>query len=535
MKRFFSILLGGLLLSATFTAWAAGTTGPPIISWQPPASYKAPSSGRTALTDLTPPMPFVPVAPCRQYSTLLTTKLADNTPRTVTLSGAPCGIPASARAVAVNITIFNIAAGSNGVFKVDINSPPTVAWINYPPTETQRGNAGVLSAGTAADIVVQINQGGGTVDFVVDVFGWYGGIATRAFSVENDAVGGEGIVGFETGASGIGVYGSATGTGGIGIYGQSTSAIGFGVQGYNAAGVGVEGDSDSGIGVKGDSQSNHGVQGVTAALTGVAGVKGFAGTANGALGPAYVAPFGVIGIANGSTSPTGVIGIATAIGVTGTRVDATNTTKSFGYLGFSDTDGIYTAQHLTAVGGKSFAEPHPADASKVIKYVCPEGPESGTYFRGRGRFEGHTAVIDVPEHFRIVTDEEGLTVQVTPIGQATAVGVVQIGLDRIVVKSNLDVEFSYLVQGVRKAYKDWQPVQNVTAGDNAYFVPLSASQRLESFWVPEIRQRLISNGTYNTDGTVNMQTAEKMGWAQRWRDAEAEAKAAQQAAAAKAN
>jgi hypothetical protein len=225
------------------------------------------------------------------------------------------------------------------------------------------------------------------------------------------------------------------------------------------------------------------------------------------------------------------MGIATGIGVTGVRVDATNVTKSFGYLGYSDTDGIYTAQHLTAVGGKSFAEPHPADASKVIKYVCPEGPESGTYFRGRGRFEGHTAVIDVPEHFRIVTDEEGLTVQVTPIGQATAVGVVQIGLDRIVVESNRDVEFSYLVQGVRKAYKDWQPVQNVTAGDNAYFVPRSASQTLESFWVPEIRQRLISNGTYNTDGTVNMQTAEKMGWAQRWRDAEAEAKAAQEKAA----
>src|ERR1019366_6869215 len=189
MKRFFSILSGSLVLSATLTAWAAGdrTTGPPIISWQAPAFYKAPSSGRTALTDLTAPLPFVPVTPCRQYSTLLTTKLVDNPPRTVTLSGPPCGIPATAKAVAVNITIFNIAAGSNGVFKVDIASPPTVAWINYPPTETQRGNAGVLSTASAA-IVVQINQGGGTVDFVVDVFGWYGGITTSgSFAVQNDA------------------------------------------------------------------------------------------------------------------------------------------------------------------------------------------------------------------------------------------------------------------------------------------------------------------------------------------------------------
>jgi hypothetical protein len=114
MKRFFSILLGGLLLSATLTAWAAGdrTSAPPIISWQAPAFYKAPSSGRTTLINLTQPMPYVPVTPCRQYSTLLTTKLADAVPRTITLSGAPCGIPATAVAVAVNITIFNIAVGT---------------------------------------------------------------------------------------------------------------------------------------------------------------------------------------------------------------------------------------------------------------------------------------------------------------------------------------------------------------------------------------------------------------------------------------
>jgi hypothetical protein len=34
---------------------------------------------------------------------------------------------------------------------------------------------------------------------------------------------------------------------------------------------------------------------------------------------------------------------------------------------------------------------------------------------------------------------------------------------------------------------------------------------------------------------VNMSTAERLGWAQKWRDDEAKAKAAQQAAAAKAN
>src|ERR1019366_8151888 len=83
-------------------------------------------------------------------------------------------IPADAQAVAANITIFDITgAGSNSVFSAGTVSPPTTAWINYPPTETQRANAGVLPLGAGGTIVVQVNQGAGSVDFVVDVFGYY--------------------------------------------------------------------------------------------------------------------------------------------------------------------------------------------------------------------------------------------------------------------------------------------------------------------------------------------------------------------------
>jgi N-acetylneuraminic acid mutarotase len=156
-------------------------TAPPY--WLPPAvspenadqsGRSALASGRQALVMSPVPLPFVAITPCRQYDSRNTTALADNTPRTVTLSGAPCGIPTTAQAVAVNITIFNISgAGSNGVFTAGTVSLPTTAWINYPPTETQRANAGVLPLGTGGTIVVQVNQGAGSVDFVVDVFGYY--------------------------------------------------------------------------------------------------------------------------------------------------------------------------------------------------------------------------------------------------------------------------------------------------------------------------------------------------------------------------
>ena len=65
----------------------------------------------------------------------------------------------------------------------------------------------------------------------------------------------------------------------------------------------------------------------------------------------------------------------------------------------------------------------------VIRYVALEGPESGTYFRGRGKIVRGVAEIAVPDSFRMVTDAEGLSIQVTPIGEMATVAVWRIGLD----------------------------------------------------------------------------------------------------------
>ena len=48
----------------------------------------------------------------------------------------------------------------------------------------------------------------------------------------------------------------------------------------------------------------------------------------------------------------------------------------------------------------------------------------------------------------------------------------------------------------------------------------------------EARRRLIANGTYNADGTVNMATAERLGWTKMWADREAAAQEAHRKAAA---
>ena len=128
----------------------------------------------------------------------------------------------------------------------------------------------------------------------------------------------------------------------------------------------------------------------------------------------------------------------------------------------------------------------------------------------------------------MVTDPQSLSIQVTPIGEITGVAVVQIGLDGIVVKGSRDVEFFYTVNGVRRAYNHWDPIQE----NEKFFVPESPEAKLPKYLSEEERGRLISNGTYNEDGTVNLGTAERLGWAKAWNEREEQAKAASAANAA---
>jgi len=68
----------------------------------------------------------------------------------------------------------------------------------------------------------------------------------------------------------------------------------------------------------------------------------------------------------------------------------------------------------------------------------------------------------------------------------------------------------------------WIPVQD----NEKFFVPESASARLPGYLSEEERGRLIRNGTYNADGTVNMETAERVGWVKAWAERQAQKEAA---------
>jgi hypothetical protein len=179
--RLKALFLG--LMAVLVAGFALGDEA--IANWPAPATWSphSVSRGVSAMGAITSPFPFIGVTPCRQYDSRNFTPLPQNTSRAVVLSGAPCGLPASAVAVSVNLTIFNISgATGNGVFQVGIATAPTFSWINFPPTEAQRGNAGALPLDSLGQLWVRVQMGGGQLDFTVDVNGYYASAGVGTFN-----------------------------------------------------------------------------------------------------------------------------------------------------------------------------------------------------------------------------------------------------------------------------------------------------------------------------------------------------------------
>src|SRR6266536_705859 len=221
------------------------------------------------------PSRFISVTPCRQYDSRHSTPLPQNTARAVVVSGAPCGLPAGIAAVSVNITIFNISgATANGVFQVGTATAPTFAWINFPPTEAQRGNAGALPLDSLGQLWVRVQQGGGQIDFTVDVNGYYAATSPGSRLASGEFFGifgtrsGDGVIYGENDSpttSSTGVRGtSSAGSGAtFGVWGttNSTGLDAAGIFGMDATGPGTTATGFLSAGVRGESATQIGVRG----------------------------------------------------------------------------------------------------------------------------------------------------------------------------------------------------------------------------------------------------------------------------------
>jgi hypothetical protein len=312
--------------------------------------------------------------------------------------------------------------------------------------------------------------------------------------------------------------------GGVAIYGENTAA-GYGVWGNSANGYGLVGGGGAGGVWATTSGTGSGVYGQNTSTPQTGRAAGVLGVGEGG-GVGANATAHVVGVRGESRSGSGVLGMAevgaagNVVGVEGRVVDGAGNQVAGGVLGWSSgATGIgmasfgsaYVYGPLTVTGNfssanKWFVEPHPYDPGKEIRYVSLEGPHAEVYFRGTAQVARGVSRIEIPQDFRFVADAATYSTLVTPLGGMATVAVLSEGPDGVVVQASRDVKVHYVVYAERAAVKNPNPIV-----ENVDFRPIGDFDVFRSMPEP-YRRLLIQNGTLHPDGTVNRETASRLGW-----------------------
>jgi hypothetical protein len=251
-----------------------------------------------------------------------------------------------------------------------------------------------------------------------------------------------------TGAGSIGVYGSGTdkgirGQGGnYGAYLQATSP---GSYGLHADGVhtGVEASGQTRGAYFSDSAGDN------ATLAG--GGFGISASSTGSIGSYF---------SNGSPYfaytqiPYYDLGIYAYGANVGGQFNAFST-GNYAQL-------AYSSYKIVGTGAVSFVQNHPADPSKVIVYVAPEGDEAAVYTRGSGKLANGQARVKLGETFAMVANPDiGLTATATSRGEPVALAVSELSPSEILVRgpAGSNADFDFMVWGLRIGFEEQSIVQ----------------------------------------------------------------------------
>jgi glucose/arabinose dehydrogenase len=147
----------------TFRSWSDnGAAAHQIVAPVNPATYRA--EYRTSLR-------FFTLKPCRLVDTRTSgPALGSGADRVLTVTGA-CGVPATARAVSVNVTVTQPTAAGYLVLRANGTTVPVASTINYGTGQT-RANAATVALSTSGQVAVRNGQATGTAHFILDVNGY---------------------------------------------------------------------------------------------------------------------------------------------------------------------------------------------------------------------------------------------------------------------------------------------------------------------------------------------------------------------------
>jgi streptogramin lyase len=135
--------------------------------------------GRFTPPPATPPPPgFYALTPCRVADTrgpagpYGSPALAAGATRAFLMAGS-CGIPSSAKAVALNVAVTQATHGPGfSTFFAGGTTRPTASTINYGAGQTRANNA-IIALGANGEISVFCGQSSGTVELIIDVSGYF--------------------------------------------------------------------------------------------------------------------------------------------------------------------------------------------------------------------------------------------------------------------------------------------------------------------------------------------------------------------------
>jgi len=203
--------------------------------WKPASSHKGMmirsvdgqagvgAEGIEALAVASAPLPFIAITPCRLVDTRNASQTGNFGPpslgvdatRNIPVPTHPVctGIPATAGAYSLNMTVTNTGANPFGFLKVwpQGQPEPNVSTLNWAAGGVTIANAAIVPAGTAGGITIK--SGNASSDVIIDINGYYAGtivsslVAGTGMSVSSPT--GDVTVGIANGGVGLAQHSAA--------------------------------------------------------------------------------------------------------------------------------------------------------------------------------------------------------------------------------------------------------------------------------------------------------------------------------------
>lgn len=129
------------------------------------------SFSASAVWAQTGPYSFFAITPCRAVDTRGSSPLGPGQQRNFAIRGV-CGVPATAAAVSVNVTVVSPTTASFLTLWPTGTSRPNVSTINFTGNDPSLANGAIVGLGTTTTDLAVFNSSG-SVHVLIDVTGYF--------------------------------------------------------------------------------------------------------------------------------------------------------------------------------------------------------------------------------------------------------------------------------------------------------------------------------------------------------------------------